>query len=141
MTSFRLDPRLETSSAALLDLPVAQARLQLDRRWPWIVLVPRRPALVELDDLSLDDRRRLLEEIAAAGRAVRAVGAELGFGVEKLNLGALGNVVSQLHVHVVGRRPGDAAWPGPVWGIGVAEHYSGTDAARARHAAVRALTA
>jgi diadenosine tetraphosphate (Ap4A) HIT family hydrolase len=141
MTDFRLDPRLEASSAWLHDLPVSQARLQLDRRWPWIVLIPRGPDLVELDDLALEDRRRLLDELAAAGRAVRALGEELGFGVEKLNLGALGNIVSQLHVHVVGRRPGDPAWPGPVWGFGPPEPYHAGETERACNIALRALTA
>jgi len=138
---FQVDPRILASSAELDELRLCQARLQLDRRWPWIVLVPKRPGLIELDDLALKDRERLLSEIAAAGRAVRAVGVALGFDVEKLNVGALGNVVSQLHVHVVGRRHDDPAWPCPVWGFGQPEPLSPTDADRARPAAVNALRA
>jgi diadenosine tetraphosphate (Ap4A) HIT family hydrolase len=75
-----------------------------------------------------------------AGQAVRALGAATGFAVEKLNIGALGNVTPQLHVHVVGRRAGDPAWPGPVWGVGVAEAY-GDAALEAAMAAVRGMLA
>src|SRR5688572_25578423 len=115
---FEIDGRLTFASELLTDLPLCQARLQADARWPWIVLIPRRPGLRELEQLDAADRAQLLEEIAAAGAAVRAVGAALDVAVEKLNVGALGNVVEQLHVHVVGRRREDPAWPGPVWGFG-----------------------
>nr|WP_240902713.1 HIT domain-containing protein [Caulobacter sp. SLTY] len=98
------------------DLPLCHVRLQDDARYPWLVLIPRGPELVEIEDLSPADRVRLVEETVMAGRAVHALGAVLGFEVAKLNIGALGNVTPQLHVHVVGRRPGDPAWPGPVWG-------------------------
>ena len=70
------------------------------------------------------DRSALVEEVVLAGAAVRAVGEALGRPVEKLNVGQLGNVTPQLHVHVVGRRADDAAWPGPVWGAGTAEGYA-----------------
>lgn len=136
---FQIDPRILASSVELAELGLCQARLQLDRRWPWIVLVPRRPALVELDDLTMEERQRLLSEIAAAGRAVRAAGEAVGFGVEKLNVGALGNVVSQLHIHVVGRRHDDPAWPGPVWGFGHPESPSAEDVTRAHAAAANVI--
>lgn len=138
--AFALDARLAASSVAAAELGLCQARLQNDRRWPWIVLVPRRPRLVELEELDAADRLRLLDEIEAAGRAVREVGEALGFGVEKLNLGALGNVVSQLHVHVVGRRREDPAWPGPVWGFGAQQPYSPEELGAARSAAAGALS-
>ena len=83
----------------------------------------------------------LTEEIVLTGSAVRAVGAASGFSVQKLNVGALGNVAPQLHVHVVGRRTGDPAWPGPVWGAGDAEPYSDEGLARAVAAARKALHA
>jgi diadenosine tetraphosphate (Ap4A) HIT family hydrolase len=88
------------------------------------VLIPRGPSLRELEDLAPHDLERLIGEILAAGRAVRAIGQAGGFGVAKLNVGALGNVVSQLHVHIVGRREGDPAWPGPVWGFGAPVDYA-----------------
>jgi diadenosine tetraphosphate (Ap4A) HIT family hydrolase len=117
--SFTLDPRLETGSALIADLTLCQARLQDDRRWPWLVLTPRRPGLREIEDLGEADRALLLAEVVAAGRALRSVSPQIA----KLNIGALGNIVPQLHVHVVGRWPGDPAWPGPVWGHGQAEPY------------------
>lgn len=136
---FELDPRLAASSVFLGELDLCQARLQADSRWPWIVLIPRRAGLVELDDLPVEDRRRLLDEMAAVGGAVRAVGNAVGSTVEKLNLGALGNVVSQLHVHVVGRRRDDPAWPGPVWGFGRPQPYSPGALQEAQAAASRVL--
>lgn len=116
VAEFRLDPAFVATSAALGDLPLCAARLQLDARYPWIVLIPRQPGLREIEDLSPADRIALMDEIVLAGGAVRAVGAALGLAVDKLNVGALGNVTPQLHVHVIGRRVDDPAWPGPVWG-------------------------
>ena len=93
----------------------------------------------ELEDLVQADRARLAEEAVIAGQAVRALGEAVGFAVAKLNVASLGNVTPQLHLHVVGRRPGDAAWPGPVWGVGAASPY-GSEALRlAREAALGAL--
>lgn len=127
------------TSAAVADLPLCAARLQLDARYAWIVLIPRVAAARELEDLSAADRARLMDEILAAGRAVRAVGEALGRPVEKLNVGALGNVTPQLHIHVVGRRSDDAAWPGPVWGQGTATAFEAADLERAVAAARAAL--
>jgi len=121
---FTLDPRLEASSIHLADLPLCQARLQADVRWPWIVLIPRRDGLRELEDLAPHERDVLMREILSAGRAVRALGEAAGRPIEKLNVGALGNVVAQLHIHVVGRRSDDPAWPGPVWGFGSPLDYA-----------------
>ena len=116
---FELDEAFIASSQALGDLPLSHARLQDDARYPWIVLIPRRAGLRELEDLAPADLAILTGEILAAGRAVRALGVQ----VDKLNVGALGNVTPQLHVHVVGRRVGDPAWPGPVWGHSPAQPY------------------
>ena len=115
-------------------------RLQNDARWPWLVLIPRRPGLVEIDDLLAPDRHRLIDEATVGAEAVRAVGRALGRPVEKLNTGALGNIVAQLHVHVLGRRADDPAWPGPVWGFGQARPYSPAELALARAAATAALS-
>jgi diadenosine tetraphosphate (Ap4A) HIT family hydrolase len=79
-----------------------------------LILVPRVAGARELVDLAAADRARLVDEIVLAGHAVRAIGEALGRPVVKLNIGALGNITPQLHIHVVGRRPDDAAWPGPV---------------------------
>jgi diadenosine tetraphosphate (Ap4A) HIT family hydrolase len=123
VAEFALDAAFVATSAELGDLPLCRARLQADARYPWVVLVPRRADLGEIEDLSAADRIALMDEIILAGTAARAVGAVLGLAVDKLNVGALGNVTPQLHVHVVGRRPGDPAWPGPVWGHSPAEAF------------------
>ncbi|HEY3695448.1 HIT domain-containing protein [Phenylobacterium sp.] len=120
---FILDAAFEATSVFLTDLSLCQARLQDDARFPWLVLIPRTAGARELEDLPADDRARLMEEAVLAGAAVRAVGRALGRPVQKLNVGALGNLTPQLHLHVVGRRADDPAWPGPVWGAGAAEAY------------------
>ena len=139
MPEFDLDPRLSAGSEPLVELPLCQARLHNDARWPWLVLIPRRPGLVELEDLAPEDRVALFEEAAGAGEAVRAVGRATGFDVQKLNLGALGNIVPQFHLHLIGRRAGDPAWPGPVWGCGERAPYAPERLSLAREAALEAL--
>lgn len=139
MAGFAVDQAFEGGSVAVGELPLCHVRLQNDARWPWLILIPRLPALREIEDLSAADRARLIEESVLAGEAVRAIGAALGWEVGKLNLGALGNVTAQLHVHLVGRRAGDAAWPGPVWGVGAAEPYGEEPLETALVAARRAL--
>jgi len=125
LDKFALDPAFLATSAPLADLKLCHARLQLDARWPWIVLIPRKVGARELEHLSPPSRMQMMDEIILAGAAVRAVGAALGRPVDKLNIGQLGNITPQLHVHVIGRRPDDAAWPGPVWGVGQAVAYTG----------------
>ena len=120
---FELHPAFPVTSEALGDLALCHVRLQADARYPWIVLIPRIAGARELEDLEANDRAGLMAEIVLAGAAVRAVGQALGRPVQKLNVGQLGNLTPQLHVHVVGRRADDAAWPGPVWGVGTAEAY------------------
>ncbi len=120
---FVLDPAIEAASLALGDLPLSTVRLFLDQRFPWLVLVPRVAGAREIEDLTPGDQTRLMAEIVLAGTAVRAMGAAARRKVAKLNVGALGNITPQLHVHVVGRRPDDPAWPGPVWGSGAPLAY------------------
>jgi len=117
--SFTLDPRLEADSMLIADGPLSQLRLMDDARFPWLVLVPRVPDAVEWIDLDGAAQRLLLAEINQAGSLLRQHFAP----IDKLNIGALGNIVRQLHIHIVGRREGDAAWPGPVWGSGAAQRY------------------
>src|SRR5215469_1720110 len=109
--TFTLDPRLAADTAFVSDWPLSRVLLMNDARYPWLVLVPRRAGAVEIVDLSASDRALLIEEIARASEILRRLP-----GVSKLNVGALGNLVPQLHVHVLGRHSGDPAWPGPVWG-------------------------
>lgn len=115
---FALDPRLRDDTHPVVALPLCELLLMDDARFPWLILVPRRVGMRELLDLDAVEQASLWSETRLASRALRAVASH-----DKLNLGALGNVVRQLHVHVVGRREGDAAWPGPVWGHGRAERY------------------
>ncbi len=116
-----LDPRLAADSVLVADGPLSQFRLVDDARFPWLVLVPRAPGAEEWIDLDGADQRLLLAEVNLAGRLLRSLGP-----VHKLNVGALGNVVRQLHVHVVARNVADPAWPGPVWGAGLRVPYPAT---------------
>ena len=134
-----LDPAFLSTSEPLGELALSHVRLHRDARYPWIVLIPKVGRARELEDLAHGERDVLMEEIVRAGQAVRAVGQALGRPVAKLNVGQLGNVTPQLHVHVVGRRPDDAAWPGPVWGVGAAEAYPPDQLATALAVARRAL--
>jgi diadenosine tetraphosphate (Ap4A) HIT family hydrolase len=131
---FRLDPRLAADTLPVGSLKLSRVRLMNDARFPWLVLVPARDGLTELVDLAPADRATLMEEVAAASRALQAVARP-----DKINVGALGNIVAQLHVHVVARRKGDAAWPGPVWGVGRPEPYGDDDRARVLDALNAAL--
>jgi diadenosine tetraphosphate (Ap4A) HIT family hydrolase len=135
LDKFSLHPALVATSEALGDLKLCHARLQSDARWPWIVLIPRMVGARELEHLSPVNRAQLTEEIVLAGAAVRAMGAALGRPVEKLNVGQLGNITPQLHVHIVGRRADDPAWPGPVWGSGDPVPYAANTLATAMDAA------
>lgn len=121
MTDFILDPRLAADSAFIADGPLSQVRLMDDTRYPWLVLVPRVNDVSEWLELDGGQQRLLLAEINQAGQLIRAHP-----GVEKLNIGALGNIVRQLHVHLVGRQEGDPAWPGPVWGSGTPVRHDPT---------------
>lgn len=115
---FVLDSRLAADAAWVCDWPLSAVLLMNDRRYPWLVLVPRQPNLVEPFDLPPADQARLWREVGHAGAVLKASSR-----CRKVNVGALGNIVSQLHVHIIARNEGDAAWPGPVWGKGAAERF------------------
>ena len=124
---FQIDRAFLPTSQPVGELALSHVRMQADGRFPWIILIPRVAEARELEDLADGERDVLMEEIVRAGAAVRAVGLALGRPVEKLNVGQLGNVTPQLHIHVVGRRVDDPAWPGPVWGHGAAAAYLAQD--------------
>lgn len=128
-TGFALDARLAGDTVAIVDLPLCRVLLMKDARFPWLILVPRRAGVSEILDLAAADHAQLWAEITQTAAALRAETEPL-----KLNIGALGNIVRQLHVHIVARFDGDAAWPGPVWGSGTALSYDapGLEALRAR---------
>lgn len=123
MYAFKVDPAFESGSVVAVDWPLCHVRLQDDARFPWLILIPRRSGLHELEDLDPAARAVLTEEIVKAGALVREIAAAAGRPVEKLNVAALGNVTAQLHVHVIGRRHDDGLWPDPVWGRGAAVPY------------------
>jgi diadenosine tetraphosphate (Ap4A) HIT family hydrolase len=119
MTGFELDPRLVADTVPVGDMALSRVLLMNDSRFPWLVLVPRKNNCTELYDLTPDEQNSLMAEITRAAQIVRSV-----FSAEKINVGALGNIVAQLHIHIVGRHPDDPAWPNPVWGSGRADPYS-----------------
>jgi diadenosine tetraphosphate (Ap4A) HIT family hydrolase len=118
MPAFSLDPQLDADTMPLGRLPLSRVLLMNDARYPWLILVPEKPDLAEIIDLTEPDQQQLMREIAAASQALKSL-----FNPDKLNVGALGNRVRQLHVHVIARFVSDAAWAGPVWGVGQAQPY------------------
>jgi diadenosine tetraphosphate (Ap4A) HIT family hydrolase len=118
MSGFALHPRLAADAVFVADWALSRVLAMNDARYPWLILVPRQDGAVELFDLDAAARAVLVEEIARAAQVLKS-----SADAAKINIGALGNLVPQLHVHVVGREPGDAAWPGPVWGQGAAQPY------------------
>lgn len=122
MGTFTLDERLARDSELLMRMGLCELRLMGDSRWPWLLLVPQRPGITELFELTpLDQAMLTFEQITVAAALKTATGAT------KINVGALGNIVRQLHVHVIARSEGDANWPGPVWGHGTAIAYDDGD--------------
>ena len=119
MNDFKLDHRLEADTYRITDLSLCRILLMNDSRYPWLILVPRQQGLRELHDLSREDQSRLMSEITHTAKILQVYHQP-----DKLNIGALGNIVNQLHIHVLGRFDGDPAWPGPVWGIGEPTTYS-----------------
>jgi diadenosine tetraphosphate (Ap4A) HIT family hydrolase len=109
--SWSLHPQLARDTINIGDLPLSRVFVIKDANYPWLLLVPRRIGASEIIDLDEVERAQLMTEIALVGRALKDVTE-----CDKLNIGALGNVVPQLHVHIIARRKGDAAWPKPVWG-------------------------
>nr|WP_299243624.1 HIT domain-containing protein [uncultured Halomonas sp.] len=119
MNDFILHPRLAADTYQVTDLALCQVRLMNDARFPWAILVPRRPAIREVHELEESEQARLWREATMLGRGMQA-----SLGGDKLNLATLGNQVAQLHVHVILRFQDDDAWPGPVWGMGTPRPYT-----------------
>jgi diadenosine tetraphosphate (Ap4A) HIT family hydrolase len=123
MSEFELDSRLDADSLNLADWPLCRVLRMNDRAYPWLILVPRRNGVREIIDLDPADQQALLGEIARACQAIRKA-----LKPEKLNVAALGNVVPQLHVHVIGRFTDDPAWPRPIWGVQAPQPFTGKEA-------------
>ena len=118
MATFELDPRLEADTLPLADLPLCRALLMNDARYPWVVLLPRVASVSEVFELSEEEQAQLWREATRLGAAMKEA-----FQGDKLNIATLGNVVSQLHIHLVVRYTDDASWPAPVWGNGTPKPY------------------
>ncbi|MEP1443390.1 MAG: HIT family protein [Hyphomicrobiales bacterium] len=123
-TGFSLSDKLEADTFSVLDLRLSTVRLMNDARYPWIIMVPRIAHIEEMYELSRVEQSFLMEEMSAVSRAVKAV-----TNPTKMNVGALGNIVRQLHIHVIARFDTDATWPDPVWGKGEAKPYNDDGAA------------
>lgn len=108
---FQLDPRLAADTHRVARWPLCDVMLMDDARYPWLILVPRVAGARDLIDLDEPARVHLQQEVDVAAIALRDV-----FAPDKLNVASLGNVVEQLHVHVIARFRDDDAWPAPVWG-------------------------
>lgn len=111
MTSFKLDPAFEKGSVYIGDGPLSQMRLMRDGEVTWFILIPKKGGQRELVDLELDDQNLLLEEMNFCQRLLLQHAQ-----CDKINIGALGNLTPQLHIHIIARYKNDRAWPGPIWG-------------------------
>ena len=123
--NYNLDNRLRQDSLPVAKLELCEIRLLNDVRWPWLLLVPMRKNMSEVFDLAAADQKTLAEETIDTSVALKKITR-----AEKINTAAIGNIVRQLHVHVIARNEGDANWSGPVWGFGQAEPYSKKTAAK-----------
>ncbi len=124
MSHFELDSRLAADTRAITDFLLCRVLLFDDRRYPWVILVPKRPGVHEIHHLPVDARHQLMAESCRVASALEEL-----FAPDKLNIAALGNMVPQLHLHHVARYVGDPAWPGPVWGHSPRQAYAEQDAA------------
>jgi diadenosine tetraphosphate (Ap4A) HIT family hydrolase len=120
--AFKLHPQLAADGIELARWPLSLVLLMDEARFPWLILVPQRPALRDLHDVAPAERGALMEEIAQAGRLMQSV-----FNADKINTAALGNQVPQLHIHVIARFTSDAAWPKPIWSVGERRRMSETE--------------
>jgi diadenosine tetraphosphate (Ap4A) HIT family hydrolase len=125
VNDFRLDERLMNDTLPVTRLGVCELRLMNDRRWPWFILVPQRPEISEVHELTPLDQTMLAFETDLVAKALKQA-----TGATKINIGALGNIVRQLHVHVIARYESDPNWPGPVWGFGTREPYDNAEAGK-----------
>jgi len=109
-TGWLLHVQLQRDTVAVGDLALSRVLAMNDADYPWLILVPRRAGVSEIVDLG-SEHAQLMAEIALASRALKDT-----TDCDKLNVAAIGNVVPQLHVHIVARRKDDPLWPKPVWG-------------------------
>ncbi|MEP3244668.1 MAG: HIT domain-containing protein [Sneathiella sp.] len=116
---FKLHPRLEADTLPIIKLQISSLYLMKDARFPWVILVPERDNLTELHHLSEKDYAIVTQEMHQIAQMM-----EDSFSPDKINVGALGNLVPQLHIHIIARFTSDDAWPAPVWGAGDVQPYT-----------------
>ena len=116
---FTLNQKLKEDTAEIAQLQLSLVLLMKDCSFPWLILVPVRESIREIHELTEKDRSILIEEISLSSQVIKRL-----YSPDKINVGALGNIIPQLHIHVIGRFKTDRAWPGPVWGAGPAKSYS-----------------
>ncbi len=116
---FNVDLRIEKDSVLVTELELCQVRLQNDKRFPWLVLLPKVSGLIEVHELTDAQQSQLMLESSKVAKVLKKI-----TDCKKINVANLGNVVSQLHWHVVARFENDEAWPGPIWGVGLAQNYN-----------------
>lgn len=122
---FQIHPRLLADTLPLCAWALCEVRLMNDRRFPWLILIPKRPAITEVHQLTPAEQHQLISESSRASMALEQL-----YIPDKINVAALGNRVPQLHWHVVARRSNDPCWPGPIWGCGQPIAYDETERAR-----------
>ena len=128
---FILHEKLAADCALVTDWPLSRVLLMNDATYPWLILVPRLPGLRDLDDLTPPSLQEVAREIQSLSKVMKEI-----FKPTKMNVAALGNMVPQLHIHVIARFEDDPAWPGPVWGVQPPEPYEG-EALEARVSSLR----
>ncbi|NPU13204.1 HIT domain-containing protein [Bradyrhizobium sp. 83012] len=111
-SAWSLHPQLAKDTIDIGDLPLSRVLVIKDANYPWLLLVPRREGAVEIIDLDEVAQAQLMTEMTRVSRAVKEITK-----CDKLNVAALGNMVPQLHIHIIARRTSDVAWPRPVWGV------------------------
>ena len=121
-SAWSLNAQLKKDTIDIGDLPLSRVLVIKDAHYPWLLLVPRRPEISEIIDLDEVEQAQLMTEISRVSRALKDITK-----CDKLNIAALGNVVPQLHVHIIARRGSDVAWPRPVWGVAPPLEHDATE--------------
>lgn len=121
-----LDPRLASSSVFVCELGLCQVRLSQNGAFPWVLLIPQKNNVCEIWDLDPSEQQTLMHEIAYVSQVMRQL-----FNPDKMNIATLGNVVPQMHVHIIARYHSDGAWPNPVWNCGVSRDYTDLELSQA----------
>lgn len=119
---FSIDPVIEQNSIFISNMTLSTVFLKNDKENPWFILVPRKAGAVELIDLNHEEQTMLMEEISLVSEFLKS-----HYRPHKLNVGSLGNIVTQLHIHVIGRNPTDRAWPGPIWGTPTTQEFDSNE--------------